>query len=55
MTHYVLALLLALSASSAAYAQAPDYIPWHWDDEVVEAAESDDDGADDDGYGELGW
>lgn len=55
MTKYILALLLALAASSAAYAQAPDYIPWHWDDEAVVAAESDDGDADDDDYGELGW
>jgi|GEM_PF-6335658 len=54
MANYVLALLLALSASSAAFAQAPNYIPWHWDDDVVEAADSDGDD-DDDRYGELGW
>ena len=53
MTNYILALLIALSASGAAFAQSPDYIPWTWDDEPAETSNTEAE-ADDDA-GELGW
>jgi hypothetical protein len=53
MHNYVIALLLVLASSSAAFAQSPDYIPWHWDDVAADAANSETE--DDDEAGELGW
>jgi hypothetical protein len=57
MTKTILALLLALSASSAAFAQSPDYIPWHWDEVATQNAVVNNAIADenDEEVGELGW
>ena len=57
MTKTILALLLVLSASSAAFAQSPDYIPWHWDEVATQNTVADNATADEknEDVGELGW